>query len=142
MMIQQANSPPLVRILIADDSAMIRKRLFNLLGNLPGVQIVGQAENVRQAVALVQLWTPDLVTLDIQMPSAPGLKNGIDVLRRIKQEQPLTQVIMLTNLVQSPYRTKCLAAGADYFFDKSNEFDCVAPVVAQVRQGTQQARPS
>jgi DNA-binding NarL/FixJ family response regulator len=66
-----------------------------------------------------------VVILDIQMPDA----SGIAVLAHIKKESPRTIVIMLTNFPLPPFRKCCPKAGADYFFDKSTEFEKVIEVL-------------
>jgi DNA-binding NarL/FixJ family response regulator len=85
------------------------------------IRIVGYAEDVPQAVESVAKLRPDVVILDIQMPGG----SGIDVLETIKKNKPSPIVIMFTNYPYPQYRNKCLAAGADFFFDKSLEFDAL-----------------
>ena len=104
-----------MRILIVDDSPVVRERLTALLAELEGVEVVGQAQDVVGAVAAIRALRPDVVTLDIRMPGG----NGIEALAEVKKVQPAPIVIMLTNYPYPQYRKKCLDAGADYFLDKS-----------------------
>ena len=108
-----------LRVVIADDAPAVRAHLLDRLAQIKRVEVVGEAENSPQAVAAVNDTTPDLVVLDIQMPGM----NGIQALKRIKRDHPATTVIMLTNHSNPYYRQKCMAEGASYFFDKSNDFD-------------------
>ena len=108
-----------VRIMVADDSAPVRRRLIAFLKRLENVEVVGQAEDGLTAIASVRALKPDVVILDIRMPGASGL----EVLRAIGQEPSRPEVIMLTNYPIVQYRRKCLEAGASYFFDKSADFD-------------------
>lgn len=121
-----------VTVFIADDSLVVRERLTTLLNELEGIEIVGQAETVADAITAIRQLKPAVVILDIRMPGG----SGIDVLRSIKQDEPATVVIVLTNYPYPAYRKQSLAAGADFFFDKSTEFDQIAKVLEQLKRGT------
>lgn len=108
-----------IKVFIADDSLIVREHLVTMLDELVGIEIVGQAENVTEAISAIQHLRPDVVILDIRMPGG----SGIDVLQTIKQDEVAPIVIVLTNYPYSGYRQKCLQAGADYFLDKSTEFE-------------------
>jgi len=125
-----------LRVFICDDSASVRERLVTMALDLPEVDIVGQAEDAPGSVDAIRQAQPDVVILDIRMPGG----SGIDVLRRLKKTAPAPAVIMLTNFSYEQYRTKCEAAGADFFLDKSTEFDQIALALEQVRQGLRTAR--
>lgn len=114
-----------MRVLIADDSAIVRERLAYLLGDVDGVEIVGQAEDAVEAANLADKLKPDVAILDVRMP--PG--SGADALRDIKRNNPRSTVIMLTNFVDPENRKLCIDRGADYFFDKSIEFDKAVAVL-------------
>lgn len=107
-----------IRIFIADDSLIVRERLVTMLDELAGIEIVGQAENVAEAVSGIRNLQPDVVILDIRMPGGSGFK----VLRKIKQAEAGPMVIILTNFPYPGYRQRYLQAGADFFLDKSTEF--------------------
>lgn len=108
-----------MKVLIVDDSAIVLERLVTLLTALPDIEIVGQARNTKEAKRLVPQLRPDVVILDIQMPGGSGIK----LLQQLKQEPACPLVLMITGSSFPQYRKKCLAAGADYFFDKSTEFE-------------------
>ena len=114
-----------MRILIADDSSVVRERLVALLSELKDIEVVGQAEDAPAALDSIQALRPDVVILDIQMPGG----NGIDVLQNIKQVQRPPVVIMLTNYPYPAYRKKCVEAGADFFLDKTMDFERVIEVL-------------
>jgi DNA-binding NarL/FixJ family response regulator len=114
-----------IQVAIADDSAVIRERLMQKLSQLEGIQMAWQAQNASEAIAAFQRLKPEVAILDIQMPDG----SGIEVLTHIKKESPRTTVIMLTNYPLPPFRKCCLKAGADYFFDKSTEFEKVIEVL-------------
>lgn len=113
-----------VEVVIADDSAAVRERLVSMLAELKGVEVIGQAQNVEEAIASIRTLKPKAVILDIRMPGG----SGINVLQNIKREQPAPVVIILTNYPYLQYRKKCLEAGADFFFDKSTEFNKIPQV--------------
>jgi len=116
---------PIMKILIADDSAVVRARLTSLLTDLHGIEVVGQAEDVMEARNLVEKLRPDVAILDLRMPKG----SGADVLYDIKKLHPTPKVIMLTNYPHPENKKKCIDGGADYFFDKSTEFQRVVSVL-------------
>jgi len=94
-------------------------RLGNLLSMIKGVETVTQAENAQKAISTYQTIRPEVLILDIRMRGA----NGIEVLKHVKSGQNAPKVIMLTNYPYPQYEKKCFEEGADYFLDKSKEFD-------------------
>jgi len=109
----------MLKVFIADDSDVLRGRVIDLLSELPNVKVIGQARNGVEAASSVYILKPDVVILDIRM--AEG--NGISALKDIKQYDIAPVVIMFTNYPNSQYKKKCLENGADFFFDKSTEFE-------------------
>jgi DNA-binding NarL/FixJ family response regulator len=108
-----------IKVFIADDSLIVQEHLVTMLDELSEVEIVGQAETVAEAISGIRNLQPDVVILDIRMPDG----SGIDVLQNIKQDEVAPMVIILTNYPYPGYRQRCLNAGADFFLDKSTEFD-------------------
>ena len=119
-----------LRVVVADDSAMVRKCLVEMLLELEHVQVVGEAEDVGRTLESVRALRPEVVVLDIQMPGG----NGITALKHIKRDFPEICVIMLTNHSNPFYRDTCLRAGADFFLDKSIEFEKVGEALMQLVQ--------
>jgi DNA-binding NarL/FixJ family response regulator len=113
------------RIYIVDDSAKLRKRLYELLSDVDNVQVIGQAGNADQALDDIRVLKPDTVLLDIRLPG----KNGIQLLGEIKEWQPEIKVIMMTNYDYPQYRHKSFRAGADNFFNKNREFESIIEVL-------------
>ena len=124
-----------MRILIADDSTVVRERLTNLLTDLDGIEIVGQAKDASEARDLATRLKPDVAILDLRMRKG----SGADVLADIKRTSPASKVIMLTNYAYPENRKKCIERGADYFFDKSTEFQKVTGVLRGMLAGSRKS---
>ena len=97
-----------IRLLIADDHALVRSGLRSMLQREPGVEIVGEARNGREAVELCRSLEPDLVLMDVRMPEMDGL----EATRAIKQECPGTGVLMVTMHENRDYMLEATKAGA------------------------------
>ncbi|MFP4268715.1 MAG: response regulator transcription factor [Spirochaetaceae bacterium] len=117
-----------MRILLADDSLLIRENLINLISRIEGVEEISEAEDVPRAIAHIKANPPDVVILDLHMPSGSGL----DVLSYIKERNIDVKVIVLTNYATEYYRDKFLKQGAQYFFDKSTEFEKVITLLGSM----------
>lgn len=121
----------ILKVLIVDDSDLVRERLTALILELEAIELVGQAADAQEALEAIPRLRPDVVILDIRMPGG----NGIQVLEAIKRNGAGSVVIMLTAFPYPQYRKKCLEAGAEYFFDKATEFERVGEVLQQLQQG-------
>lgn len=121
-----------MRVFITDDSKIVVERLADLLKDVSGVKVVGQAGNALEAVLSIHETNPDAVILDLQMPGGSGL----DVLRAIRRGHPRLQVLICTNFAYPQYREKCMAAGANYFLDKSADFDKIPAILRQLIKST------
>ena len=113
-----------LKIFIVDDSIPIVVRLNNILSGNEQFKIVGIATNASKAVAEILKSKPDVVILDIYLPDG----NGIDILKQIKKEKPSIVVLMLTNYSEPDYKKICMKEGADFFLDKSIEFEKVLDI--------------
>lgn len=116
------------RVMIVEDSALVRERLVGLLQEVAGVEIVGEAEDEASALALYDEHAPDAAVLDIRIRNG----SGITVLDHIKRHNQACTVVMLTNCTHLEYRQRCHEAGADHFLEKSREFSRVANVFRQL----------
>ena len=114
------------QVLIVDDSEQIRERLVTLLSESDQIRIVGQAGNSRQALEAMQRLSPDTIILDIRLP---GGGSGIELLKQIKARHPKMKVIMLTNFDYAQYRRQCRQLGADYFLNKTLEFEKIIDTI-------------
>lgn len=114
-----------MKVFIVDDSAIVRERLVNMLSELRNIEVIGHAEDAGEATDSIRKLKPDTVLLDIHLHQG----NGIDVLEDIKKDVPAPVVIMLTNYPYPQYRKRCVKAKADFFLDKSTEFEKVIEIV-------------
>ena len=115
-----------MKVLIVDDSNIIRDRIAKMLSGITRVEIAGEASNSIEAIHMVNKLRPDVVTLDIRIPG----ESGIEVLKKIKKTHSSIIVLVLTNFPQEQYRNKCYKLGGDYFFSKSDEFEKVEEIVS------------
>jgi DNA-binding NarL/FixJ family response regulator len=124
-------SNPNITVFIVDDSRLIREHLVTMIDELTGIEVIGQVGTVTEAINTIQHLNPDVVILDLHL--ADG--SGIDVLNKIKRDGIMeAMVIILTNYTFAGYRRKCLDAGADYFLDKSSEFDQIPKLFEQSKR--------
>lgn len=114
-----------MKVFIADDSLAVAERLADLLREIPGVEFVGHAGDAAEAVRDLRQLKPAAVILDLEMPGGSGL----DVLRAIRHELPDLQVLICTNYPYPQYRDECFSAGANYFLDKSADFEKIPDIL-------------
>lgn len=114
-----------MRVFIADDSRLVVERLAGLLEEVSGVEFVGHAAAVTQAVHDILELKPDALILDLHMLGGSGL----DVLRALRSLHLELPVIICTNYPDSEYRDECLSAGASFFLDKSTEFEKIPSIL-------------
>ena len=113
-------------IFIVEDSALVRERLLELLGEVPESHVVGVAAGADEAIEEILAERPDVVLLDLSL--AQG--SGFDVLRAVHEAAPEIDVYMLSSFATEPYRRLAARLGARDFFDKSSEFQRVRDTLA------------
>ncbi len=116
-----------IRVLLADDHTVVRKGLKMLLESQPGFEVVGDARDGRQAIALAEELSPDVVVLDIAMPTL----NGIEAARQISVKVPKTAIVFLSMHQDQAYVLQALKSGArGYLLKDSAENDLVSAIQA------------
>jgi DNA-binding NarL/FixJ family response regulator len=108
-----------LKVLIVDDSSLVISRLRRLLSNADNISGFDVAQDFGEGKLLFDLENPDVVLLDIKLPAGSGL----DLLTYIRNKHKGTRVIMISNEAGNYYRDRSLALGADYFVDKTYDFE-------------------
>jgi DNA-binding NarL/FixJ family response regulator len=121
-----------LKVVTVDDSPLIAQRLKVLLGDLNDIELQGNAENIQSALDLIEKERPHVVFVDINL-SLDKPRNGIDLLNVLRKTYPVLKIVMLTNLADSRYRDMCRSFGADYFLDKSEDFDRIPETLMTIR---------
>jgi DNA-binding NarL/FixJ family response regulator len=122
---------PPVRVLIADDDALVRGGIRFVLSMAPGIEVRWEASDGAQAAALALEHRPDVVLMDVQMPGTDGLTG----LTRLRAAWPEAVVIILTTFGESDYVTRALAGGAAGFLLKDAAADDLARAVRAAANG-------
>jgi DNA-binding NarL/FixJ family response regulator len=122
------SASPRTEIFIVDDLPSMRERLRELVGDIDGTDVVGDAGTSTDAIEGILRTHPDCVLLDYQLVDG----TGVDVLRAVHPQLPQVAFIVLTNHATKQHRRACLDAGARFFFDKSTEFGLIRGAIAQI----------
>jgi DNA-binding NarL/FixJ family response regulator len=117
-----------IKLLMIEDSPFLRKRLVTMLSEIEEVEIVGQAESGEEGLELLERFEPKIVLLDLLMPG----RNGLETLIEIRKRNLWCVVIVLSNYNSREIREACLRAGANFFFNKSREFEQAAEIVKSI----------
>jgi DNA-binding NarL/FixJ family response regulator len=131
-----ANSPP-IRIVIAEDQAIVRRGSALLLSMEPDMEVVGQARNGVEAIELAQLLRPDVVLMDLHMP----IKGGVAATREITGALPGTQILVLTTLDDDETVFEAVRAGAHAYLLKDADEDELLETVRALKRGESRLTP-
>ena len=120
-----------VKIFLADDHRILREGLRSLISEIPGMEVIGEAGNGREAVRLATELRPDLVVMDVNMPDL----NGIETTRQLLKDLPAVKVIALSMYSDRRFVTGMLRAGASGYMLKASAFDELATAFETVIAG-------
>lgn len=120
-----------ITVLLAEDHHIVREGFRCLLKHEPDIQVVGEAETGREAVAMVKKLKPDVVVMDIAMP----LLNGLEATRQIRRDCPETKVLMLSAHSDDAYVERVTQLGAAGFLLKQTSSHNLAVAIREVRKG-------
>ena len=116
------------RLLLIEDSALLRERLTALL-TVPGLmQVAASADTEGAAVAHIHAGHFDVMIVDVELREGSGI-NVIRAARGLLGDRPRPLIIVLTNYSLPAVRERCMAAGADYFLDKMEQFSELRPLI-------------
>ncbi|HEY4969826.1 MAG TPA: response regulator transcription factor [Steroidobacteraceae bacterium] len=137
IVVQPNADSPAIRIVIAEDQALVRRGAALLLAMEPDMEVVGQACNGVEAVELTQLLRPDVVLMDLHMP----LKSGVAATREITRALPGTQVLVLTTLDDDETVFEAVRAGAHAYLLKDAAEDELLETIRALRHGESRLTP-
>ncbi len=127
-----------LRILIVDDHEVVRLGVRALIDRQPGMEVVGEAGTVREAVTQTRHLQPDVVVLDIRLPGGSGL----DACRQIKDYRPETRIIILTSFPDDEVIFDAIASGADGYVLKEIGSDDLIRALERIGRGESLLDPS
>jgi DNA-binding NarL/FixJ family response regulator len=119
-----------MKVFVVEDSAAVRERLVEMIREIEDVEVVGEAETCGKAVAGITDTRPDVAILDIKLADDSG--SGIDVLTRVRKAMPAMKAIVMSNYVTPQHIKACADAGAEYFLDKSVDFERIPEILRRL----------
>ena len=128
----------MIKILIADDHAIVRKGLKQILADAPDIASIDEASSGQEALKKVRENNYNMVLLDISMPGM----SGVDVLKQLKTERPKLPVLILTMHPEDQYAVRILKAGASGYLTKESAPDELISAIQKVWRGGRYISPS
>jgi len=104
-----------VKVLVVEDSNLLRQRLINLLREIAGLEVVGEGQDSQGSLSTLHESKPQVVLIDIHLSKG----SGVALIKRIKLEHEALTIIALSDEPSAIYQKRCTAAGADFFLDKT-----------------------
>ena len=127
----------MIKIIIADDHAIVRKGLRNIVAEDSSLAVVGEARNGAELLKLARQETADVVILDISMPG----RNGLETLKDLKREHPSLPVIILSIHPEDQYAVRALKAGASGYMTKESAPEELVEAIKKARRGGRYISP-
>lgn len=121
----------MIKIIIVDDHSVVRKGIIQIIAECSDIVVVGEASNGFEALQIVEKVDNDVVLLDVSMPG----KNGLEVLKEIKQDKPTAQVLMLSMYPEEQYAMRALRSGAAGYLTKGSAPDELVAAIRKVANG-------
>ena len=121
----------MTRVLLADDHALVRDGLRHILKSASGFEVAGEASDSASTIALVRSRAADVLVLDLSMPG----RNGIELIRQIKDERPTLRVLVLTMHAEQQYAVRAFKAGASGYLTKESASAELVAAVTKVAAG-------
>lgn len=127
-----------IRILIADDHAVVREGLRTLIGTEEGMTVIGEARDGSEAVQMARAYKPDVTLLDMVMPR----KGGLEVIREIKDENPAARILVLTSFADDEKVFPAIKSGALGYLLKNASPRTLLNAIRDVHQGQPSMSPA
>jgi DNA-binding NarL/FixJ family response regulator len=121
----------MIRVLIADDHALVRDGLRHILQNASGFEVVGEANDGVSTIALARSNAADVLVLDLSMPG----RNGVELIKQIKEEKPALRILVLTMHAEQQYAVRAFKAGASGYLTKESASAELVTAVSKVASG-------
>jgi len=122
----------MLKVVMVEDSPVVAGRIRNMLNESGEISIVGEAFNSKEALVILKIMSPDIILVSLNLTA----KNGISFLKEIRQLRPTIKMMVLSNQSETYFRNLCLESGADFFFDKSTEFEKIPGALAALHYAT------
>jgi len=123
-----------MKVFVVEDSAAVRERLVEMIREIDDVEVVGEAATYDAAVDGIMSTRPDVAVLDIKLADDRG--SGIDVLSQVRKGLPAIKAIVLSNYATPQHIKASSDAGAEYFLDKSADFERITEILEQMKSST------
>jgi len=130
-----------MKVVLIDPSALVRGRIVRLVAAIPHADFV-VASGGEHWLSDFRRLDPDLVILKLRGARGDGGRPVLARIRKIPRRRGRPSIVVLTNAVSRQHRQRCLAAGADFFLDKSLEFEKVPAILRRLRRGAAAALPA
>jgi NarL family two-component system response regulator LiaR len=130
--------PYAIRVLVVDDHAIVRKGICALLATEPGIAVVGEAQNGREAVSETEGLAPDVILMDLVMPEMDGL----EAIERIRANQPEARILVLTSFADDDKVFPAIRAGAVGYLLKDSGPDQLVEAIHQAHRGESCLHPA
>lgn len=124
-------SPAVIRLIIVDDSELVRLGLRTLLESADGIEVIGEAGTMAMAISSCDQLQPDLVLLDLRLPDG----TGFDTCREILKRRPGTRILTLTSVSDEDHVDEAIRAGSHGYFLKEVHGDALIQAVREVASG-------
>jgi DNA-binding NarL/FixJ family response regulator len=128
----------IITVLLADDHTMVREGLRALLTTQADIEVIGEAENGREAIRMTERLNPNVVIMDIAMP----LLNGLEATRQILKSRPKTKIFILSAHGDDAYVTQAMAVGASGFLIKQTAAHVLPVAIRQIHKGSEFYSPA
>lgn len=120
-----------MKVFVVEDSAAVRERLVEMIRGILDVEVVGEAEDFQTAVTGILHTRPDVAVLDIKLADETG--SGIDVLNEVRRTLPALRAIVISNYATPQHAKASAEAGAEYFLDKSVDFERIPEILERMK---------
>jgi len=121
----------MIRVLVADDHAIVREGLKQIVADTPDIVVAGEAKNGQEALDSVSKTAYDVVLLDISMPD----RSGLDILNQLKSQRPELRILILSIYPEEQYAVRALRAGASGYLTKESAPDELIAAIRKVSSG-------